>query len=1309
MVLPKYLETQWYGEGRAVLQFHHDHGQEVSENTGDPVIAAEITCYMSTLNIREYEEITQSDDYGDFTSATCAASYASSEPEARNCPPGVPCDAWQSWLNFWETWENTYVPLSWVEHNRIVCKPDYLEWHDSYIRDYPDIIPAITDGLDEISQSVTETSGGEFKTMQDIANLNNLEKKKDILDKLYVEFSRVRYWFHFRRFLHSCGVKASEDLNRLFNENANIDYFVNRLEKANCHVKCEEMKPYCHPISLIESSHRDDNNDDENHFKDTTESMNHQQDLQSVNNVLKQGDGASEHEKDKETKKDAYFSEVCRRENCLYENNERKSTLCTEYCTVDKYLHAINDNEEKSEKDSWRDSNVTVEPRYCNIDQGRLTKKLEFYYNQYRNENFQARNYGSEMGQGSAVSSQEEEVKIMKIIVNDSAEPQCLPKSPEEKKQQTKTEMKEDMNPISQIFEDCYTEYVSKSNEENHFGLLRNKEVDHDSIAKSEERCERTKLYTLKDPSEELDTSPFAKMNGNEDNDILKENSNFVMTHDLGMNVDLENEHCALNSDNKVNNVRPTDCVVLNENTIVSGTSENCEGLTKNVASIGTIESCEGTVENSMSIGTLENSNDSKTASNTEETSLAVKSRKKRKNKRYQGTGWAMKYFASSNGVAESRHSQKEFINSQQTTVDVFSQPIISHASESKCAKGTLDMCGSNEQADKCNRSNSLSSVLESIGENTDSSPSSEYLLARSGDNDYVDSYHFSHGLAPILDSLDERTDLVSPSLDSVGEIADHLSLILEGVGERTDPLSPALDGVCEITDHLSPMSNGVGEITDTLSPTIKSVGEVTDHLSPTVDDVGEITDSYPSSYSHNKIEEKGTVVHSDSHCNGSLSRVSEAKKLKVNATDIDTADRGPILVKDNSVNIWMVSLKKLESLLLFRTVKKYFSAFLSFILALLFPIFDFHWMNKQVPSIQETAKAETPKKKLKDISHRKLQNWLDQVSYTELKVSGNLLLKKFQSYPEDRGMLKVYQSLSTAREQDGTPYIIVSTLDLLNMESDSAEDLARSHVYFDEEGCPRSSFDTMRHDVNGLDRQKEEVAIWRNMTSNCKLITYTLCDETPPFDLPKHLHKYWAQRHRLFLRYDEGIRLDEESWYSVTPELIAAHHAYRCQCNVVVDAFCGSGGNSIQLAITCKRVIAIDRDPTKIALARHNAAIYGVGDSIEFVVGDFFKIAPTISADVVFLSPPWGGTEYMHEKIYDVKKLDGAMSCEELLRTARMISSNIALYLPRSSNLCQVIELAGVGGSVDLEYNNMGKKRKALTAYFGDLVHYHC
>ena len=61
------------------------------------------------------------------------------------------------------------------------------------------------------------------------------------------------------------------------------------------------------------------------------------------------------------------------------------------------------------------------------------------------------------------------------------------------------------------------------------------------------------------------------------------------------------------------------------------------------------------------------------------------------------------------------------------------------------------------------------------------------------------------------------------------------------------------------------------------------------------------------------------------------------------------------------------------------------------------------------------------------------------------------------------------------------------------------------------------------------------------------------------------------------------------------------------------MDGFCGVGGNAIQFAFTCERVIAIDIDPTKIELARHNAAVYGVADRIEFIVGDFFKVLPTI------------------------------------------------------------------------------------------------
>ncbi|KAB1256435.1 Trimethylguanosine synthase [Camelus dromedarius] len=117
------------------------------------------------------------------------------------------------------------------------------------------------------------------------------------------------------------------------------------------------------------------------------------------------------------------------------------------------------------------------------------------------------------------------------------------------------------------------------------------------------------------------------------------------------------------------------------------------------------------------------------------------------------------------------------------------------------------------------------------------------------------------------------------------------------------------------------------------------------------------------------------------------------------------------------------------------------------------------------------------------------------------------------------------------------------------------------------------------------------------------------------------------------------------KGWFSVTPEKIAKHIAGRVSqaftCGgVVVDAFCGVGGNTIQFALTGKRVIAIDIDPVKIDLARNNAEVYGTADKIEFICGDFLQLAPGLKADVVFLSPPWGGPDYATAEIFDIRTM---------------------------------------------------------------------
>ena len=171
-----------------------------------------------------------------------------------------------------------------------------------------------------------------------------------------------------------------------------------------------------------------------------------------------------------------------------------------------------------------------------------------------------------------------------------------------------------------------------------------------------------------------------------------------------------------------------------------------------------------------------------------------------------------------------------------------------------------------------------------------------------------------------------------------------------------------------------------------------------------------------------------------------------------------------------------------------------------------------------------------------------------------------------------------------------------------------------------------------------------------------------------------------------------------------VTPQVVAEHIATRLSCDVVIDPFAGCGGNVIQLAMTCKQVIAIDIDPKKIRMAKHNAAIYGVAEKIEWIVGNSIDILPRLKADVVFLSPPWGGVSYNRKHFRLEDMLVKGVSGLDLFAMARKVSKNIAYYLPRGTPASD-LEALIPGESVECEKIFLNDHLKVLTAYYGDLV----
>jgi trimethylguanosine synthase len=197
-----------------------------------------------------------------------------------------------------------------------------------------------------------------------------------------------------------------------------------------------------------------------------------------------------------------------------------------------------------------------------------------------------------------------------------------------------------------------------------------------------------------------------------------------------------------------------------------------------------------------------------------------------------------------------------------------------------------------------------------------------------------------------------------------------------------------------------------------------------------------------------------------------------------------------------------------------------------------------------------------------------------------------------------------------------------------------------------------------------------------------------------PPYN--SALSKYFHQRFRLFSRYSRGIRMDAEGWFSVTPEAVAACNArllapLTASPRLVVDAFVGCGGDAIQMALSdpSSRVLAVDLDPAKVAMARHNAHIYGVAHRIDFVVADFAALAPRLRADACFLSPPWGGPSYdvdVGTFRLAALNLPSAGADDEqrtvvdglrLFELAAAVAPTVAAYLPASVGDDELVELA--------------------------------
>jgi hypothetical protein len=111
-----------------------------------------------------------------------------------------------------------------------------------------------------------------------------------------------------------------------------------------------------------------------------------------------------------------------------------------------------------------------------------------------------------------------------------------------------------------------------------------------------------------------------------------------------------------------------------------------------------------------------------------------------------------------------------------------------------------------------------------------------------------------------------------------------------------------------------------------------------------------------------------------------------------------------------------------------------------------------------------------------------------------------------------------------------------------------------------------------------------------------------------------------------------------------------------------VIEACSGFGCNTIQFAKRFQKVIALEKNETRLNMAKQNAALYNV-NNIHYFQGDAFSFLKTAGKYVnnkvgwFFASPPWGGEGYKDKPYFSCCESLGGCNIEELVVEASKYS----------------------------------------------------
>ena len=86
----------------------------------------------------------------------------------------------------------------------------------------------------------------------------------------------------------------------------------------------------------------------------------------------------------------------------------------------------------------------------------------------------------------------------------------------------------------------------------------------------------------------------------------------------------------------------------------------------------------------------------------------------------------------------------------------------------------------------------------------------------------------------------------------------------------------------------------------------------------------------------------------------------------------------------------------------------------------------------------------------------------------------------------------------------------------------------------------------------------------------------------------------------------------------------------------IITDATANNGGNTINFALTFKKVNAVEISKEQFDILVHNCNVYKL-KNVKLINDDYLKQMNKLSQDVIFIDAPWGGPQYYKKKSVDL------------------------------------------------------------------------